>query len=139
MQWLPGKLVAGHGVASGQGADRRYPAGSIALQTPFFLEKGIDLSPYFPGTLNVDLAPFVPQPRHPTFDGTLRWFSDLEERFLLTPIEVMAAGRRYSGLWYYPHPGTKPAHFQRNSVVELLLPWIENLSVGDEVQVLLRE
>jgi hypothetical protein len=133
--WTQGVVVAGHGVASGAGQDRRYPAGTIRLQQPFFLERGIDLSGYYPGTLNVDLAPVVPAPRHPCFDGVIRWFEDLEERFILSPVEVEAKGARHAGLWYYPHPDTKPAHFQPGTVVELLLPWIDGLRPGDRVLV----
>ena len=133
--WIQGVVVAGHGVASGTGQDRRYPAGTIRLQQPFFLERGIDLSGYFPGTLNVDLAPQTPPPAQPRFDGVIRWFEDLEERFLLSAVEVEAHGARHAGLWYYPHPDTKPAHFQRSTVVELLLPWIEGLRAGDRVSV----
>jgi hypothetical protein len=135
MNWLSGKICAGHGVASGTGPDRRYPAGTILLQQPYFLEQGIDLSPYFAGTLNVDLAPAKPVPQRPLFDGVLRWFGDIEERFLLSAVHVRAHGRQYAGLWYYPHPDTKPAHFQRDSVVELLLPWIAGLAPGDTLLV----
>lgn len=135
MHWHPGTITPGYGVASGRGSDKRYPAGSIQLQAPYFLEKGIDLSPYYLGTLNVDLVPLIPEPRNPIFDDKLRWFGDLEERFLLSPVEIKAGERHYAGLWYYPHPETKPAHFQRNSVVELLLPWIDNLHSGDRVLV----
>jgi hypothetical protein len=135
MNWIAGTVVAGYGVASGQGSDRRYPAGSIRLQQPHFLAKGIDLSPYFAGTLNVDLAPHLPVPRHPVFDDTLGWFDGIEERFLLMPIEIETRGKRVAGLWYYPHPETKAAHFQRGSVVELLLPWIAGLEPGEPVQV----
>ena len=133
MDWLSGTVSAGYRVASGTGKDRRYPAGTIALQRPFFLEKGIDLSGYFPGTLNVDLAPCKPVPQHPIFDGPIRWFGNIEERFVLSPVEVRVKERQYSGLWYYPHPETKPGHFQRESVVELLLPWIDGLTVGEKV------
>lgn len=133
MKWNPGKVIAGYGVASGLGKDRLYPKGTISLQAPFFLEKGIDLSPYFPGTLNIDLSPFVPNPQQPVFDDVLRWFADIEERFLLFPVEIRIKEARYAGLWYYPHPATKPAHFQREGIVELLLPWIEGISVGDQV------
>lgn len=133
--WVAGTVVAGYGVASGTGHDRRYPAGTIQLQQPFFLERGIDLSGYYPGTLNVDLAPLAPVPGRPLFDGVLRWHQDLEERFLLSPVELDAGGRRHAGLWYYPHPDTKPAHFQSGTVVELLLPWIEGIRPGDRVLV----
>jgi hypothetical protein len=133
--WIPGTVVAGYGVASGTGQDRRYPAGTIQLQQPFFLERGIDLSGYYPGTLNVDLAPVVAVPQHPCFDGVIRWFENLEERFLLSPVEIEAGGARHAGLWYYPHPETKPAHFQRSTVVELLLPKLAGIQAGDKVVV----
>jgi hypothetical protein len=122
-------------VASGRAAQSPYPAGTIALQAPFFLAQGIDLSPYFAGTLNVDLAPHTPPACVPMFDGRLRWFGELEERFLLTPIALRHAGVVHEGLWYYPHPQTKPAHFQRPGVVELLLPWIAGLTPDAVVEV----
>jgi hypothetical protein len=133
--WLPGRRIAGYGVASGRAADSPYPAGTIALQAPLFLAQGMDLSPYFPATLNVDLAPHTPPPPLPVFDGRLRWFGELEERFLLTPIALRHAGIVHEGLWYYPHPETKPAHFQRPTVVELLLPWIEGLAADARLDV----
>ncbi len=43
----------GHGVASGRAPDSPYPAGTIALQAPLFARHGLDLSPFFPGTLNL--------------------------------------------------------------------------------------
>ena len=134
--WLPGQCVPGYGVASGRaGASSPYPAGTIALQAPFFLAQGSDLSRFYPGTLNVDLAPHTPPAATPVFDARLRWFGALEERFLLTPIALRHAGNVHEGLWYYPHPETKPAHVQRASVVELLLPWGEGLAPGTSVEV----
>jgi hypothetical protein len=135
MHWVPGRRIPGYGVASGRaGAASPYPAGTIALQAPFFRAQGVDLSGYFPGTLNVDVTPHLPRPGQPAFDGRLRWFGDLEERFLLTRIALRFAGTQYDGLWYYPHPETKPAHFQRPSVVELLMPWIEGLPADAAVE-----
>lgn len=133
MNWHPGIIIPGYGVASGKGNDRRYPAGTLRLQQPFFLEKGIDLSPYFLGTVNVDLAPFKPVPQRPLFDGTIRWAEGIEERFVISPVEFKAGDRQYSGLWYYPHPETKPGHVQRDTVAELLLPWIDGLATGEAV------
>jgi hypothetical protein len=135
MDWVAGTIVAGHGIAGGGAADSPYPAGSIALQAPHFLHAGIDLSPYFPATLNVDLAPHKPQARRIVFDGLLRWYGDIEERFVLARIEACVHGCEYAGLWYYPHPATKPAHFQRDTVVELLLPFIDGLASGDALAV----
>ena len=122
-------------MASGRASDSPYPAGTIALQAPFFAAQGVDLSPYFPGTLNVDLAPHMPWHGQAVFDGRLRWFGDIEERFVLTPIALRHAGAMVEGLWYYPHPGTKPGHFQRPTVVELLLPWVPGLPEDARVEV----
>ena len=134
-RWLPGRRIRGYGVASGRAAASPYPAGTVVLQAPFFRERGVDLSPYFPGTLNVDLAPHTPPPGRPVFDGRLRWFTGLEERFVLTPVALRHAGSVHQGLWYYPHPETKPDHFQRPGVVELLLPWIPGLPEDARVEV----
>ncbi|HEX7641098.1 MAG TPA: hypothetical protein VF472_02705 [Burkholderiaceae bacterium] len=133
MEWLDGIVIAGHGVAGGGAADSPYPAGSISLQQPHFLRAGIDLSPYFSATLNVDLAPHRPTPRRIVFDGVLHWHGDIAERFILSKIDCRIAGREIGGLWYYPHPETKPAHFQRDTVVELLLPYLEGIAAGDAV------
>jgi hypothetical protein len=85
--------------------------------------------------LNVDVAPVVPEPRGAVFDRRLRWFGELEERFLLMPVSLRWNAQRYDGLWYYPHPATKPAHVQRPTIVELLLPFIEGLAPGAAVEV----
>jgi hypothetical protein len=135
MEWISGIVVGGHGVASGRSGDPRFPGGTIAMQVPCFRERGVDLSTYWPGTLNVDLAPVVPSSTHPLFDGRIAWHPDFDERFVLTPVELEFNGFRYSGLWYYPHSDTKKEHFQRTTVVELLLPWIDGLRAGDVVAV----
>jgi len=105
------------------------------MQQPFFKANGIDISQFYAGTLNVDLAPQVPQLSGIVFDGMLRWHDNFKEHFVLAKIEFEAKGRRYTGLWYYPDPATKVAHFQRASVVELLLPWVEGLEIGEHVKV----
>ncbi len=133
MQWLHGRVVPGYGVASGRGASP-YPAGTIALQAPHFAAHGIDLSRFFAGTLNVDVAPHAPQPSKPLFDGHLRWHGEIRERFLLSRAVLRVDGRDHEGLWYYPHPATKPAHVQRETLVELLMPWIDGLAAGTKVE-----
>ncbi len=135
MKWFSGKVAPGHGVASGRADDCPFPGGSIRVQQPFFMGQGIDLSHYFSGTLNVDMAPHKPQLAFPVFDGVLRWFGSLEEHFVLSKIALEVDGQRYFGLWYYPDPATKVDHFQSASVVELLLPWISGLQTGAAVNV----
>ena len=48
----------GHGVASGKANDVRYPKGTLHAQFDLFRTKGLDLSPYFLGTVNVDISPY---------------------------------------------------------------------------------
>lgn len=54
LRWVRCRLVAGHGVASGRAATSPYPAGTISLQAPYFAARGIDLAPFFAGTLNLE-------------------------------------------------------------------------------------
>ena len=56
LRWLGCRLVAGHGVASGRATTSPYPAGTIQLQAPFFAARGLDVSPFFAGTLNLEAA-----------------------------------------------------------------------------------
>jgi hypothetical protein len=39
-----------------------------------------------------------------------------------------------SGWIYFPHPDTKPTHFQTPDVLELLLPWTEGLGYGTRIR-----
>jgi hypothetical protein len=39
-----------------------------------------------------------------------------------------------SGLIYFPHPETKPEHFQKPDVLELLLPWTAGMDYGGKLQ-----
>jgi hypothetical protein len=137
MNWINGIIVAGYGVAGGLQEKCAYPGGTIRMQRPFFMEKGMDLSPYFPGTLNIDVAPVDPNPvsGRVVFDDLIQWFPGIEERFVLSQIEIEAKGHVFAGLWYYPHPETKQEHFQPASVIELLLPWIDGLATGETVAV----
>ena len=54
---ITGKVISGYGVASGKGNDSRYPEGTLKLQMPFFKERGLDLSVFFIGTININIAP----------------------------------------------------------------------------------
>lgn len=51
-----------------------------------------------------------------------------------TRVKGMRAGEPVAGKIYYPHPETKPEHFQQPDVLELLLPFVGGLKYGDEIQ-----
>lgn len=55
---VKGVVKAGHGVASGQSGDRRFPEGTIAIQKAYFQEQGLHLDGYYLGTINLSIAPY---------------------------------------------------------------------------------
>lgn len=141
-EWLPprvvsGRVVKGHGVASGRAGDGRFPGGTIAMQTPFFQALGLDLSPFHPGTLNVDCAPwrYVPGPDALLFER-VKWHPDMPaETFSFSRIRLVHRGVCHPALVYQPHPETKAEHFQPGCVAEVIAPKIEGLAYGDVVAI----
>jgi hypothetical protein len=145
LQWARCRLVAGHGVASGRAPTSPYPAGTIHLQAPYFAARGIDLAPFFAGTLNLEAARGHWRLRDPDARiEALEWtdrhppetFSFWHCR-LRVPADAAAAAVGSAGLAaliYYPHPETKRAHHQAPSCLELLAPWIAGLHPGAELE-----
>jgi hypothetical protein len=144
LHWVRCRLVAGHGVASGRAATSPYPAGTIHLQAPFFAARGIDLSPFFAGTLNLEAARGHwrlqdPDARVEALEWTDRHppetFSFWHCR-LRIPTETGGAvgSAGLAALIYYPHPETKRAHHQAASCLEVLAPRISGLTPGQELE-----
>ena len=131
------RVVQGHRVASGENGDPRFPGGTIRMQLPFFKARGLDLSRFHPATVNVDIAPCayrVVAPRH-TFRQVAWHPTAPAEDFAFIDVEVLGLGPEpVTGFIYYPHPETKPCHFQKASVLELLLPFVPSLRYGMRVQ-----
>lgn len=130
-------IVQGHRVASGLNGNPRFPGGTVRMQLPFFHALGLDLSSFYPGTLNVSLAPLsyqVVRPRH-TFRA-VKWHpTEPEEDFSFFDVAVhRESGEPVHGWVYHPHPDTKPEHFQKPDVLELLLPWTEGLPYGTRLR-----
>lgn len=137
-EWLyvSGQVMAGYGVASGRASQSPYPAGTIALQTPHFQKLGVDLSPYYPGTLNISIAPAQFRIIQPQWTFPLvHWYPDTcPETFSFSPCRVIYGDQQSSGLIYYPHPETKPDHFQDSSTIEVLAPYIPQIETGRTVR-----
>ncbi len=132
-----GTVRPGHGVASGKGKDPRYPMGTLRQQAPHFLARGLDLGAYYPGTVNVDIAPHryeIREPKH--FIEDVDWSPHIPpENFYFFDVVLHAGGRAYRGLVYLPDPATKADHLQGASVLELILPEVAGLGYGDAVEV----
>lgn len=134
---IPAVVVQGHRVASGLNGNPKFPGGTLRMQLPFFKELGLDLSAFYPGTLNVSIAPMsyrVVRPRH-TFRA-LKWHpEDAAEDFSFFDVTVHREDAALVKGWiYFPHPDTKPVHFQKPDVLELLLPWTERLGYGTKIR-----
>jgi hypothetical protein len=132
---IPGIIERGHGVASGSAPDSPFARGTIEMQTPFFKDLGLDLTDFYPGTLNVSIAPRTFRMKSPatTFRG-VAWTPEIPpEDFSFSGCRLRFAGRRYDGLVYYPHPETKIRHYQSPSTLEILAQYIAGIGRGDAV------
>jgi hypothetical protein len=138
MVWIRihGILVEGYHVASGPSAD--YPYGALDRQRPIFKSRGLDLSSYFNGSLNVDIRPHqfaMVRPQY-TFEH-VEW-TDLHppEHFSFSHCTVIYKDTEYDGWVYYPHPETKLRNFHNPSLLEVIAKTIAGIRYGDELDVL---
>ncbi|MBI5950632.1 MAG: hypothetical protein HY865_03145 [Chloroflexi bacterium] len=131
---LTGILVQGHQVASRPSA--AYPYSSLEKQKPYFKELGLDLYPYFTGTLNVSIAPLEFEMTRPELTFPLVEWTNLHppETFSFSRCRVWFKGKSYEGWVYYPHPETKKTHFQNPSLVEVIAHEVEGIQYGDALE-----
>ena len=132
---LPGILMRGHQVASRPSKD--YPYSSLEKQKPYFKSLGLDLSPYFNGTLNISIVPLEFEMTKPEFTFPLVEWTDLHppETFSFSRCKVRFQGKEYTGWVYYPHPETKKTHFQNPSLIEVITYEIEGIQYGDVIDI----
>jgi len=130
-----GRIQPGYQIASGKATDSPYPEGSIKMQLPYFQALGLDLTDCFLGTLNVSIHPYRFELVQPTYTfPQVQWNPDSPaEDFSFSPCRISYDNQTYSGWIYYPHPETKPAHFQDPSTLEILAPLIPNLAYGTTI------
>jgi hypothetical protein len=135
MTLLHGILVQGYRVASGPSAD--YPYGALDRQRPIFKSRGLDLSNYFNGTLNIDIRPYTFKMVKPTFTFHDVEWTDLHppEHFSFSRCKVIHEDIEYDGWVYYPHPETKKRNFQNPSLLEVIARPIPEIQYGDALQV----
>ncbi len=133
---IKGKIKKGYGVASGKGGDKRFPNGTIEMQKPFFHKQGLDLEPYFSGTLNISIFPHqysVKQAKY-TFKNVKWAENEPAEDFSFFDCRIrLKNGELQTGLIYYPHPETKPEHFQAADILEIITFKIDDLEYDEDV------
>jgi hypothetical protein len=137
-QLVAARIMPGHRVASGQNGNPLFPGGTLKMQTPFFQALGLDLSAYHGGTLNVSIAPLRYCVIAPCLTlRAVKWHpTEPAEDFSFFDVRLLQDGAPpVEGLIYYPHPDTKPTHFQKSDVLELLLPLVVGLTYGAPIQI----
>lgn len=136
--WIPvhGRIAQGYRVASGPSAD--YPYGALDRQRSIFAARGLDLSRFFNGTLNVDIRPHTFRMLKPQYTFYNVEWTDLHppEHFSFSRCKVIFREVDYDGWVYYPHPETKIRNFQNPSLLEVIALPIPGLEYGGEVDVL---
>lgn len=132
---IKGLVKKGYGVASGKAKDPRFPNGTIEMQKPFFQELGLDLSNYFPGTINVSIAPRTYKIKQAKYTfSNVKWSAEPAEDFSFCDCQILLNQEKpQPGFIYYPHPETKPEHFQTPDTLEIITYSISNLKYGDEL------
>ncbi len=134
---VQGVVVRGYQVASGQASDSEYfPDGTIELQMPVFRRLGLDLSTYFPATLNISIAPCTFKMLHPRYTFLNVEWTDRHppEHFSFSECRVIYQTRVFAGWVYYPHPETKKRHFQSPDLLEVIAREIPGIGYGGEVR-----
>jgi hypothetical protein len=129
MALINAQIIPGYRVASGQAGDLRFPNGTVKIQTPHFADRGLDISPYFPATINVNIAPFQFKILKPAYHFLkVKWTRHLPpEDFFFFDLIAAYTEIEYKGLVYMPDPNTKIDHIQAIDTLELLLPKIEGI------------
>jgi hypothetical protein len=133
---VTGIIIQGHQVASGMAKDSPYPQGSIKMQTPVFQQLGLDISGFFSGTLNINIRPYKFKLNNPQYTlKNVQWNPNSPpETFSFSPCQLFFNNTDYAGLIYYPHPETKPDHFQDDSTLEILAPPLDFMNYGQSIQ-----
>jgi hypothetical protein len=133
---LKGHVQKGYGVASGKSGDPRFPKGTLELQKPFFQQRGLNLDDYYLGTINLSISPHSYEVKVPKYTfRNVKWSSENPpEDFSFFDCRILTdSSNTLNGLIYYPHPETKPEHFQSPDVLEIITFPIDDLKERDEL------
>lgn len=104
------------------------------MQAPHFQLLGVDLSAFYPGTLNVSIAPHQFDLAPSRTLHQVKWSPHHDaESFSFVEICLSWQQQSFDGLVYYPRPETKINHFQDPAVIELLMPFIPEITYGSAV------
>ncbi len=132
---LRGTVVSGHGVAGGTPPHSPYPAGTISMQVPYFLDRGLDLTGFHLATLNISTKPHSVRIINPAYH-----FDDVEwttvhgpESFDFIHVVLLLETRRVQAWGYRPTEETKGGHPQPRGVLEVIAPYLPEVGRESEI------
>ena len=113
----------------------------LNLQFPLFEALGLDLRAYYRGTLNLSIAPAIYQVLTP-----YRCFRDIKWCGTMPPEDFSFfrckigthKDHLVDGYVYYPHPETKPDHFQPPDILEVITKPLPDIDYGTTVILMLK-
>ena len=133
---IKGVVLEGRGWTSGRAEGCPYPRGTVGLQLLHFQKRGLDLGTFYPGTLNISIAPKKFTVCHPEFTfRNVTWHPEHRpEDFSFSRCWVIYGEQRVKGVVYYPHPETKVSYFLDSSTFEIIAEYIESIHPGSKVE-----
>lgn len=139
IQKVAGIVIEGYKIASGLAERNPFGGSTIQMQVPLFLERGLDLSHCYPGTLNISIAPRTWRilATDPNYRG-LKWHpGHSAEDFFIRTCRLCFSGICYDGWVYCPDPKKKLLHQHKPDTLEILAPPISGITYGDSVVLML--
>ena len=126
-------VVKGHQVASGIANDPRFPKGTIAAQTSFFRALGLELSGFYPATINAQFhCSSIILKHYDHYFKQVKWHKDIPpEDFKFYRCHILVKSKSFPALIYQPQVNTKAEHFQPLNQLEILAPFIPDVIYGD--------
>jgi hypothetical protein len=113
---------------------------TINLQRPHFAKLEFDISNCFAGTINLSIAPRRFRIKMPErVFREVRWTDRrAAENFFFGRCRIENGAGSVEGFIYCPDPGGKDSSLDNPSQLQLLAPFISNVSYGTELTVWLR-
>ena len=137
-------VIRGYRLCSGDAPeDSRFPGGTLRMQIPHFAAAGFDLPGYFngdffPGSLNLSVAPALLRLRKPEiFLAGIKWSPTFPaENFYLSAAQIVHDQKTYRALLYIPDPATKVDHPPAPSLIEVVAQPIAGIRYGERTTLL---
>tara|TARA_R110000737_G_scaffold56052_4_gene80027 strand:- start:7818 stop:8267 length:450 start_codon:yes stop_codon:yes gene_type:complete len=128
-------LVKGHQVASGIANDPRFVKGTIAAQLPLFQTLGLDIESFHRATLNAKFdCNSIILNHYDYYFKQVKWHKQMPaEDFKFCRCHILANEKCYPAIIYQPQAVTKTEHFHAINQLELIAPFIANISYGDSL------